>query len=366
MINKPKYSSLSAFIKGVSHVNEPLTDGERLVLHALLMSVDYKTACSRPGNQDLMDISGRSIRGVQEILKFLRAKGLIEIASQGNGRGFATVHRFCVEDAKYPEPRNTICVDNDEEARRTMRVAMGREPRSESKEARSERGEVRSEETRSTQWNGQNHADGAAPLPKTSSIGPSIGTSTTTSSVGVAAPINSEKSNGQEQDNFFSAIRKVFHDSMYSVISEPTKSHKQRAWDLAREHGADTYIMALQYVLECLSKEDADSIFSRVDGDRKKQTKTYLLAAFNDLALDYIELVKPYAETGLDSFALLWVIERSLPPPMPEQAIEINDVCDFVYNDVKDFMHDWRQSDNQWSNFLKIAKARLANQAATV
>jgi hypothetical protein len=167
---KHKYISLSAFIKGVQHVNEPLSDGERLMLNALLGSVNYKTACSHPGNDDLMVLTNRSFRGVQELLKFLRAKRLIEIAEQGNGRGHATVHRFMIEDARYPEPRKPICVDKTDGNK-----AKGRKPRKpicvDDKTKHAEEGpEVRSGEAETTQKTGQKHADASATLPLTASL----------------------------------------------------------------------------------------------------------------------------------------------------------------------------------------------------
>jgi hypothetical protein len=119
-MNKPKYTSLSAFIKGVQHVDEKLTDGERLTMFALLGSVDYKTACSRPGNRELMSVTDRGKSGIHLIIRSLKSKGLIEITEMGNGRGHATVYRFCVEDERYPEPRKkpstSECTDMPEKA----------------------------------------------------------------------------------------------------------------------------------------------------------------------------------------------------------------------------------------------------------
>jgi hypothetical protein len=103
-MNKAKYTSLSAFIKGVQHVNETLTDGERLTMFALLGSVDYKTACSHPGIEELKKVADRSKSGIHLILRSLIAKNLIELTEMGNGRGHATVYRFRVEDERYPEP----------------------------------------------------------------------------------------------------------------------------------------------------------------------------------------------------------------------------------------------------------------------
>ena len=165
---KQKYTSLSAFIKGVAHVVEPsLTDGERLLLSGLVVSVNYKTGESRPGNQALMDITNRSYRGVQEILKFLRRKGLIETASQGNGRGLATVHRFRTEDARYPEsrtekPRSRICVDTTKEPRSTI---CGDSEENHAVEPEKPR---RIEEETTQNLDG-NHADTSAALPRISS-----------------------------------------------------------------------------------------------------------------------------------------------------------------------------------------------------
>lgn len=121
-MNKPKYTNLSAFIKGVQRVNEHLTDGERLMMFALAGSVDYKTGRSRPGNEELQRVAGRKWSAVHNILRSLnKGKRLIEIAEMGNGRGYATVYRFRTEDDRYPEPGKkkpytSECIDNSKEA----------------------------------------------------------------------------------------------------------------------------------------------------------------------------------------------------------------------------------------------------------
>jgi len=119
-MTQTKNKSHSAFQQGVANVNELLSDGERIILLVLAVAVDYRTGTSHPGNAALMRQSGRCERTVQEILKKLRTRGLLEMASKGDGgRGLATVHRFCVEDERYPEPkpRSNTCGDSESKPR---------------------------------------------------------------------------------------------------------------------------------------------------------------------------------------------------------------------------------------------------------
>ena len=107
---RAKYTSLSAFHYGVADVDETLTDGERMVMSALAVGVDYKTALSHPGNAAMMRQSNRTERGVRWIIQGLIEKALIEKVSDGDGgRGLATVYRFCVEDDRFPKPGSNRC-----------------------------------------------------------------------------------------------------------------------------------------------------------------------------------------------------------------------------------------------------------------
>ena len=163
-----KYTSLSTFIKGVMAVNEPaLSDGERLILFALLSCVDYKTGCSHPGNTKLMEAANRSFRSVQRLLNHLRDKGLVELKSKGDGRSKASIHRFCIEDSRYPKPRK--------EPRQYSDVDAIQEPRQCSDIVSTENHVIRDDkprhgETETTSSEPGNHANRVTPLPKISSL----------------------------------------------------------------------------------------------------------------------------------------------------------------------------------------------------
>ena len=175
-----KYTSLSTFIKGVMGVNEPsLTDGERLVLFALLSSVDYKTGCSHPGNTKLMEAANRSFRSVQRLLNHLRDKGLVELKSKGDGRSKASIHRFCIEDSRYPKPRKQprqySDVDTIQEPRHSIDVVSNEEPRQCSDIVSTENHVIEDEkprhgETETTSSEPRNHANTVTPLPRISSF----------------------------------------------------------------------------------------------------------------------------------------------------------------------------------------------------
>jgi hypothetical protein len=210
-----KYTSLSAFQQGVADVNESLTDGERLVLSALAVNADYKSATSRPGNAALMRRSNRKERALQEILKGLRVKGLLELASKGDGgRGLATVHRFCIEDSRYSipteksKPRSTECGDTSEKPRIRGHGDIEDKPRSSDEKPRSG-------ETETPQLEPENPAAWDAPLPKCLPEKPSQPPSTN----GGAAVTSSEKPADKEKD--FEAVFNEFEDSADSVLGSP-------------------------------------------------------------------------------------------------------------------------------------------------
>jgi hypothetical protein len=168
-----KYSSLSTFQRGVADVNEKLTDGERMVMNGLAVDVDYEIGESRPGNTSLMRRSNRTIRAVQEILKQLRAKGLLQMVSKGDGgRGLATIHRFCVEDDRYlppdtePKPRSKSCGDKDTKPRSDSCGDNKPKPRSAEEKPRSC-------ETETPQLGAENPAAAVAPLPYFPPVNPS-------------------------------------------------------------------------------------------------------------------------------------------------------------------------------------------------
>ena len=175
-----KYTSLSAFIKGVMGVNEPsLTDGERLILFALLSSVDYKSGCSHPGNSKLMEAANRSFRSVQRLLNHLRDKGLVELKSKGDGRSKASIHRFCIEDSRYPKPRKQprqySDVDTIQQPRHSTDVVSNEEPRQCSDIVSTENHVIKDEkprhgETETTSSEPRNHANTVTPLPRISSF----------------------------------------------------------------------------------------------------------------------------------------------------------------------------------------------------
>jgi hypothetical protein len=177
-----KYSSLSTFIIGVAKVREPLTDGEKIILGSLAAHGDYRTGESRPGNGALIEESGRSLRGVQDLLKYLRDKRLTEIVEVGNGRSTATIHRIRIEDPRFPAPAPKTVKESDTKVhgRKRKNHADSTAGLTEGNHAdvsaglvvenrAVEDGKPCSNLVETMQQQGGNHADSTAPLPRTTS-----------------------------------------------------------------------------------------------------------------------------------------------------------------------------------------------------
>ena len=126
-----------------------------------------------------MEAANRSFRSVQRLLNHLRDKGLVELKSKGDGRSKASIHRFCIEDSRYPKPRKQprqySDVDTIQQPRHSTDVVSNEEPRQCSDIVSTENHVIKDEkprhgETETTSSEPRNHANTVTPLPRISSF----------------------------------------------------------------------------------------------------------------------------------------------------------------------------------------------------
>jgi len=108
-----KYLNQTQLLQGVAQIEEPsLTPTERIFL-LTLAAFQVRTLPSienypHPGNRVLMTACGVSSRqGLNKIAERLLEKRLLEkLAHAQGGRGMAVVYRLCVEDTRFPWPKD--------------------------------------------------------------------------------------------------------------------------------------------------------------------------------------------------------------------------------------------------------------------
>ena len=100
-----KYLNHAELVQGVCQVDDQaLLATDRLFLNCL--AAHTVNEYPHPGNQRLVRACGiRSRQGLNKIEARLLAKKLIEIVEPGGGRNNATVYRICVEDERFPWPK---------------------------------------------------------------------------------------------------------------------------------------------------------------------------------------------------------------------------------------------------------------------
>src|SRR6266446_1459956 len=107
LLMKRKPTSYGDMLKTVARCNHPdLEPVHRCWLIALSLHADQNGGSAYPGYAALSEMTGRGFDRQRIYSNHCVKLGLVEIASQGRGKGIANVYRICLEHDAFPDEYN--------------------------------------------------------------------------------------------------------------------------------------------------------------------------------------------------------------------------------------------------------------------